>query len=428
MRNVFDQYSQPENRLTHALGTLLHEEQKALRSFLKMAGGNPPKGKRLVVLEQSLPGSDTDNSEDERLGLPDLWIHDIEESWCLLVECKGEGKVTYDQLRRHKRTAERRDFQKIDLLALTVQESTRKLPVGTQRLLWSEVYAWAKGLPSAKTHVKTLVQPSANSWAERFTQYLEIAERKMADDSYLRNGTLTTFTGIPFGADLPYSYGEAKRVLRLMTERLRKRADLKRFGMDPKVPGRAAITGRQRDHIWDYLSLQREESGKSFNSYPHLTLAMGRDDMGAMITVPNGMPNRMRKRLTEEGVESFLELMTECTLNLCEALPTASGFAIPHLYLQQQHFKSQSSKGVKDGHLQLDLRTVIPGKQDGIKCQPQWAEAVFALLGGKHSNMQFGIGAKFLYSEITEDVEVLDLIAGAWIALEPLLERLGAGR
>ena len=99
--------------------------------------------------------------------------------------------MTFDQVRRHQRTAERRDFQKIDLLALTVQETTRKLPKGTERLLWSEVYAWAKKLPSTNT--------VDNSWSERFTQYLEIAERKMADDSYLRNGTLTTFTGIPFG-------------------------------------------------------------------------------------------------------------------------------------------------------------------------------------------------------------------------------------
>ena len=420
MRNVFDQYSQPENRLTHALGTLLHEEQKALRSFLKMAGAKPPKGKRLIVLEQSLPGSDIDSTENERLGLPDLWIHDLEETWCLLVECKGEGKVTFDQLRRHKRTAERRDFKQIDLLALTIQESTRKLPQGTQRLLWSEVYAWAKGMTSATS--------VAHGWAERFTQYLEIAERKMADDSYLRNGTLTTFTGIPFGDDMPYSYGEAKRVLRLMTERLRKRADLKRFGMDPKVPGRAAITGRKGEQVWDYLTLRSAAAEKPFTSSPHLTVAMNRTLVGAGVTVPNGVSPAMRKRLTAEGVESFMELLAECAENLCRALPVADGLAVPFLYLEQRHFKSQRSKGTNDGRLQLDLRTVIAGKQEGVKCQPQWAEAVFALLVAKRSNMQLGVGANFAYGRATQSVEVLDLIAGAWIGVKPLLERLGAGK
>lgn len=147
MRNVFDQYSQPENRLTHALGTLLHEDGKALRSFLKLAGASPPKGKALIVCEQSLPGMDADAAGDERLGLPDLWIHDVDESWCLLVECKGKERVSHDQMRRHLRTAERRDFNPIDLLALTTQPSTNRLPEGTVRLTWSEVYAWALKLP-----------------------------------------------------------------------------------------------------------------------------------------------------------------------------------------------------------------------------------------------------------------------------------------
>lgn len=72
MRNVFDQYSQPENRLTHALGTVLHEDDAALRFFLDFIGITPPVGKRLVVHEQSLPGMDLGTKERERLGLPDL--------------------------------------------------------------------------------------------------------------------------------------------------------------------------------------------------------------------------------------------------------------------------------------------------------------------------------------------------------------------
>jgi len=300
-----------------------------------------------------------------------------------------------------------------------VQESARKLPAGTARLTWSEVYAWAKKLPSA--------QAGGSLWAGRFTQYLEIAERKMANDSYLRNGTLTTFTGITFDDATPYSYGEAKRVLRLMTERLRQRADLKRFGMDPNVPGRGAITGRKGEQVWDYLTLKSAAADKPFTSFPHLTIAMNRSLVGAGVTVPNGVPSAMRQRLTEGGVESFMELLTKCAQELCAALPVADGVAIPYLYLEQRHFKSQRSKGTHDGRLQFDLRTVTPGKQDGVKCQPQWAEAVFALLLGKRSNMQLGLGANFPYSAATQSEGVLDLIAGAWIAVRPLLERLGAG-
>ena len=37
MRNIFDQYSHPENRLTHALASCLAEDRKLLRRFVGWA-------------------------------------------------------------------------------------------------------------------------------------------------------------------------------------------------------------------------------------------------------------------------------------------------------------------------------------------------------------------------------------------------------
>lgn len=375
MRNVFDQYSQPENRLTHALGTLLHEDSQALHAFLKLAGATPPKGKALIVCEQSLPGMDTDSAGDERLGLPDLWIHDKSESWCLLVECKGEGRVGFDQMRRHQRTAERRGFERIDLLALTTQVSTDNLPAGTARLTWSAIYAWATG------------HPDSLGWAKRFTQFLEIAERKMADDNYLKNGTLTTFTGIPFNDATPYSYGEAKRVMRLMGERLRQSEDLKALGVDASIPGRKSITGKTGDLVWDYLTLASADQDKAFTNNPHLTMALERKDCRAHITVPSGMSQVVRRRLTEQGQDSFLELLSECYQNLRENLPVEERLAVPHLYILQRHYKSQSSPATRDGKLDIDLRVLVKGGEDKTKFQPQWGDAAYSLMSKKASNM-----------------------------------------
>ena len=117
MRNLFDQYSQPENRVTHALATALHEEPKLLRSFLRrVAGTSPPPRVPLVVLEQRLPGEPEPDGDEERAGLPDLWVHDRDEAWALLVECKVAAGLTADQVRRHRRTAERRGFERLELL------------------------------------------------------------------------------------------------------------------------------------------------------------------------------------------------------------------------------------------------------------------------------------------------------------------------
>jgi hypothetical protein len=85
MRNVFDQYSQPENRLTHALGVCLNEDRALLREFLAWIDVRPPKSPHaLLVEEQRLPGDEderdsrgevTDEREAERRGRPDLVIH-----------------------------------------------------------------------------------------------------------------------------------------------------------------------------------------------------------------------------------------------------------------------------------------------------------------------------------------------------------------
>ena len=53
----------------------------------------------------------------------------------------------------------------------------------------------------------------------------------MVDDGYLLEGTLTTFTGIPFDADYPYDYFEAKRLLRLLMLELRADARLDAVGV-----------------------------------------------------------------------------------------------------------------------------------------------------------------------------------------------------
>ena len=55
MRNIFDQYSQPENKLTHALACCLHEDGDLLREFAGwLSPRSVPEG-RLRIVEQTLP-------------------------------------------------------------------------------------------------------------------------------------------------------------------------------------------------------------------------------------------------------------------------------------------------------------------------------------------------------------------------------------
>lgn len=82
MRNIFDQFKQPENRLTHALACCLQHDRNLLKSFLvDVLKLSPPVSGKLRIIEQSLPdkfekGSTNNFEADEGNGLPDMIIYD----------------------------------------------------------------------------------------------------------------------------------------------------------------------------------------------------------------------------------------------------------------------------------------------------------------------------------------------------------------
>ena len=94
------------------------------------------------------------------------------------------------------------------------------------------------------------------------------------DQQFVR-GALTRFSGVPFSDDHPYTYLEAKRILRLVFIELRDRKDLREeLQIDPSAPGRGSITGSKGRLVWDFLGL-RGDADKAFTSRPHLSIGIG---------------------------------------------------------------------------------------------------------------------------------------------------------
>ena len=117
MRNVFDQYQQPENRLTHALACCLGEDKNLMRSFLKRIAGTVPAG-RLQIVEQQLPGEPITTGDETANGsLPDAWVYG-EGDWSLLIEAKVQAAINAGQFKRHLLTADRRGYPGAQLLLL----------------------------------------------------------------------------------------------------------------------------------------------------------------------------------------------------------------------------------------------------------------------------------------------------------------------
>jgi hypothetical protein len=408
MRNLFDQYAQPENRLTHALAVCLHEDPRLLRRFLTFASLVPPSNaRRLLIVEQRLPGDPPDQELDsDRRGLPDIVIHD-DDRWCIIIESKVTAPLRADQLRRHESTLRRRGFESVLLIAMTKAGS--KVPKDINAITWSGLYEW---LGQRLQH---------GEWADRLRDYLRIAEVRLARDEYLTEGTLTMFDGFPFAEKNPYTYGEAKRLLKLALEDLRKRKDLRRIGMDPKASGRPAITGRDLPYVWDFLSLMGRPRNRPFTAHPHLTLAIHADRLEVAVTIPHGVDREVYNRFASLGPDGLRDIGSKV---LRKFRPLQARGATAHAVAMQRHYIAQRVP-VNDAYLDFRLETAMPERAVGVKHQPQWIECFAELARRKRSNLQFQYRINFPWgAKGLDSRESLDLIANAWTALSPLLDAI----
>lgn len=177
VRNIFDQYEQPENRLTHALATVLDQDRDLLHPFLRWLGVDDiPKPRLLKLTQQQVPGAAQDDADTmEQRGLPDASVFD-NDGWAVLFECKVQAKTTSGQLQRHRATAQRNGFESPWIIALAVDDFPRKLPDKTICRTWREVYSWFNS------------RSSISYWAGQLADYMRTFERKMLARDYQIRG------------------------------------------------------------------------------------------------------------------------------------------------------------------------------------------------------------------------------------------------
>jgi len=192
MRNVFDQYEQPENRLTHAFMVSLEKDRTLLKAFLKwIEAERVPPVSSIQLAEQEVPGVyQSSDDKNERKGLPDGFIYSRE--WAVLIESKVQSRLSKDQLDRHQKTAERSGFVDVQLIAITVDPFKGKLTPNSKVILWTSIYQWLGNFPKSE-------------WAQDLRQYMEIFEQNMVLSDYQIRGTVTVFDGFHFDQDNPYT-------------------------------------------------------------------------------------------------------------------------------------------------------------------------------------------------------------------------------
>lgn len=387
-----------------------------LQRFISWSVGRKVAGRQLEIREQSLPGDRPDLSEEEaeKRGLPDGCISD-RNGWALLIETKFQAAVTADQIRRHIRTAARRGLAESAVLILTVKSVRQRMAPGVFVREWTEVYNWL--------HREAQRSP----WARICREYLEVAEAREAANGYLEKGTLTVFSGIPFGNDEPYTYLQAKRVLGLLRDELRGDKRLaKQLHVDPDSPGRGAITGRAGRLVWDFIGLKQARTATQFTQYPHLTLGVRDDRLEAYVTVPNGIRSRLRNNILGESYQDFESLIAEITASLMTVVREVPGSA-PNVVVVQRHYATQRSQGTLDCVLRFDPRTAVEVARSArgpVKVQPQWLQASYDALRSRRSNLQLQVGVDFPYDTCPTVAtrKIVRACVDVWLACRPLIQ------
>ena len=415
-RNIFDQYDEPENRLTHALACCLERHSWLKRSFILWAVGRRglPTGS-IEVLEQQVPGEPISVLDDDTpTGLPDLWLHDSQQ-WSLLVESKVAARVDARQLHRHLSTARRRGFAHSSLLVLAPAVPAHRLAHVVYRT-WPALYRWLRR------------QANRSEWAECMADYMEAAEARMSKKEYLDDKTLTGFYGIPFDSDHPYNYFRAKSTLQLALYELRRRPDLRELGINPSALGRPAITGREGTSVWNFLRLREASDRQAFTSYPHLTLSIQSQRFLVSAVLPNAVPATMRRNLSGPGFDEFVALVAQVEAGVSRSIRRIRG-AFPAMEVVQRHYSSQRANPLVDATLEFDLRTAVGSGNSAVRNQPQWLKAVHEALCEKRSNLQVSIGAMLPYGDPQlRSKQVLEVIAGVWVACKPWIDTILAQR
>ena len=416
MRNIFDQYNQPENKLTHSLATSLYEDKKLLDSFLKTFCKNFFKiTSNLKIEQQTVPGQITrETDEKQKKGLPDAIIYNEEE--CLIIESKVSSTLTQDQLNRHEKTLRRRGFDKIKGIGIVVDILPNVKLENWKQLTWNSVYSWA--------HKET----KNSEWAKKLVDYFNVLENNMVEDEYLTEGSITEFTGIHFDDDNPYSYREGKRQLKLLVNKIRKNKILNdELNVDLKAKGRSGI--KKEGNLWDYLTFNTGIKQKSFTDEPHLTIAMSDEFIEADFTIPYRIKGKTKKNFYSLSWVNFKNIVHEIALNFDKSFGISEGFQ-PHILLGQRRYPSQSSPAIHDARLEMDIRTAFKDISSKLKPtqkqQEEWLKVVFEINNNKKSNLQFQVGGRFYFNKqsLVNDKNADQILVKSFLACKPLIVHL----
>ena len=378
---LYDQYSNDENRLTHALLHTIGSSQLLFSRFLKDIVGISSFSARETyeISTQKVPFQHGDNDAKDIESIPDAWIVDGSSKLAIAIEVKDKkNSLRLNQLRGHANRII--DYQHQYLLAITpdlsepdkIEELKRKerTKLNIVWRSWDEVYRWLMELAG-----KRVTRNEKESFlVSSMQEYLE------------RRSKVLGFRGIKF----PHGFNvlEAKTILNAEMVELKSNVTELYKNLDKRRP---AITTFSQEAVWDCFG-----SEKGFTADLHVTLAINEKSHDISLTVPNSARNawsRLKAVFSDERYESRL-------FSILSRLRKE----IPHLFIEfnQRHFIAQKL-GVRDGYMEFDIDTLgapFRNRESKTKEFPIWRSAIRdAIVNKKRINGQVMFKSRFFLAE-----------------------------
>jgi hypothetical protein len=258
-------------------------------------------------------------------------------------------------------------------------------------------------------------------------QYMEIWEGKMVSKGYLKDVSVTSFSGIPFGKNEPYSYVKAKLCLKALMDKLRNNKKLNTVYDLDTSRGRGQITGMKGNLVWDYIPFAESKS-KSFTKHPHLTFVIRSDWTQVQITLPNSAKAKYWHAVDKDK-EMVRQLLLDIHKQLRKGRPRHPSKMKLWVEVLQRHYLHQKDVGIRDGELHFDADCLLENNRIENKVKPSsaWLDALHMILSNrKRANTQLAIVARYdhIDGSIVSKPEFIEETVRALIAMRPFYTRM----
>ena len=112
---------------------------------------------------------------------------------------------------------------------------------------------------------------------------------------------------VDFNENNPYSYLEGKRIIKLITNKVRQNKILEdELNADLYGKGRSGI--KKDTWLWDFLTFKSNVK-KIFTHQPHLTVSLNKNCLAAAITVPHSVKGDAKENFYNISWEEFRNII-----------------------------------------------------------------------------------------------------------------------